>query len=268
MVLPPHLARVGEAMEFKLAPPLYKRTQIVTLSESSREEIHELLGLPRENVHVVPPGIDPSYAPLPGEPGPDGVGAGKSERPLVVAVGRLVPVKRVDLLIDALVAAKRQVPALEAVIVGEGYERDALEAQIAAADAQDWLTLPGRVSDAELVALYQRAWLVTSASAREGWGMTLTEAAACGTPSVVTDIAGHRDAVARDSSGVLVPEPEDLAPALARVLTDANHRAALTAGALRQAERFTWKATARDTLAVLAAEAERRSARRRGPWRS
>ncbi|MDQ1671454.1 MAG: hypothetical protein QOC98_16, partial [Frankiaceae bacterium] len=256
MVLPPHLARVGEAMEFKLAPPLYKRTQIVTLSESSREEIHELLGLPLANVHVVPPGIDPSYAPLPGP-----VGAGKSERPLVVAVGRLVPVKRVDLLIDALVAAKRTVPALEATIVGEGYEREALEAQIAAAGAQDWLTLPGRVSDAELVALYQRAWLVTSASAREGWGMTLTEAAACGTPSVVTDIAGHRDAVAVGTGGLLVPEPADLAGAIATVLNNETLRRSLTEGALRHAERFTWNSTALQTLSVLAAEAERRRSR-------
>ena len=46
----------------------------------------------------------------------------------------------------------RRCPALEAVLVGEGYERDALEAQIRAAGAQDWLRLPGRVSDAELVA--------------------------------------------------------------------------------------------------------------------
>jgi glycosyltransferase involved in cell wall biosynthesis len=192
----------------------------------------------------------------------DGPTRGKSERPLVVAVGRLVPVKRVDRLVDALIRTKQQVPDLEAVIVGEGYERDDLEAQIAEAGAQDWLTLPGRVSDAELVALYQQAWVVTSASAREGWGMTLTEAAACGTPSVVTDIAGHRDAVARDSSGVLVPEPEDLAPALASVLNDAGRRAELTAGALRQAARFTWNATARATLTVLADEAERRRAKR------
>lgn len=269
MVLPPHLARVGEAMEFRLAPPLYKRTQIVTLSESSREEIHELLGLPLENVHVVPPGIDPAYSPAPGPDGrPGPAGSGKSERPLVVAVGRLVPVKRVDRLIDALLAAKRRVPALEATIVGEGYEREALEAQIRAAGAEDWLTLPGRVSDAELVALYRRAWLVTSASAREGWGMTLTEAAACGTPSVVTDIAGHRDAVARDLSGLLVPEPPDLAGTIVDVLTDEALRRRLTEGALTHAARFTWNATARDTLAVLADEAERRRARGRGSWRS
>ena len=58
----------------------------------------------------------------------------------------------------------KSVPTLEAVLVGEGYERDALEAQIRAAGAQDWLRLPGRVSDAELVQLYQRAWVLTSAS--------------------------------------------------------------------------------------------------------
>lgn len=249
MVLPPHLARIGETVEFKLAPPLYRRTKIVTLSESSREEIHELLGLPLENVTVVPPGIDPAYSPA----------GRKSERPLVVAVGRLVPVKRVDKLVSALLEVKKRVPDLEATLVGEGYEREALEAQIRLAGAEDWLTLPGRVSDAELVDLYQRAWVVTSASAREGWGMTITEAAACGTPSVVTDIAGHADAVARDSSGLLVPEPEDLAPALTSVLTDASLRQRLSDGALTQAARFTWQATARATFGVLAEEAQRRN---------
>ncbi len=251
MVLPPHLARVGETVEFKVAPPMYRRTKIVTLSESSREEIHELLGLPLENVTVVPPGIDPAYSPA----------GAKSERPLVVAVGRLVPVKRVDRLVSALLKVKQQVPDLEATIVGEGYEREALETQIRLAGAEDWLTLPGRVSDAELVDLYRRAWVLTSASAREGWGMTITEAAACGTPSVVTDIAGHADAVAADSSGLLVPEPEDLAPALSSVLTDAALRERLDKGALAQAARFTWQATARATFSVLAAEAGRRGER-------
>jgi glycosyltransferase involved in cell wall biosynthesis len=258
MVLPPHLAKVGETVEFKLAPPLYRRTKIVTLSESSREEIHELLGIPLANVTVVPPGIDPAYSPADPQSGPR-----KSERPLVVAVGRLVPVKRVDKLVSALVETKKRVPDLEATLVGEGYEREALEAQIRAAGAEDWLTLPGRVSDAELVELYRRAWVVTSASAREGWGMTITEAAACGTPSVVTDIAGHADAVARDSSGLLVPEPEDLAPALASVLTDATLRQRLSDGALAQAARFTWQATARHTFSVLAEEARQRNARSR-----
>jgi glycosyltransferase involved in cell wall biosynthesis len=175
-------------------------------------------------------------------------------------VGRLVPVKRLDLLVNALVRLKQDVPDLEAVLVGEGYERPALEAQIAAAGATGWLKLPGRLSDDELIALYRRAWVLTSASAREGWGMTITEAAACGTPSVVTKIAGHSDAVADGSSGILVSEPAALTGALRDVLTTSSLRERLSAGALQHAARFTWDNTARATFEVLAAQARRRSA--------
>jgi len=247
MVLPPHLARVGETIEFRIAPPLYRRTPIVTLSESSREEIIHLLKMRPELVSVTPPGISPRFSP----------GGTRSPHPLVVAVGRLVPVKRLDALIDALVATQRQVPKLQAVLVGEGYERAALEARIAAAGATSWISLPGRVDDADLIELYRRAWVLTSASAREGWGMTITEAAACGTPAVVTRIAGHNDAVDEGRSGILVDEPADLTPALTGVLTTPRLHEQLVAGALAHAERFTWDATARGTFRKLAEQAER-----------
>src|SRR5205085_1521539 len=73
-------------------------------------------------------------------------------------------------------------PDLEAVVVGEGYERAALEARRHALGADGWIHLPGRVEDDALLDLYRRAWVVASTSLREGWGMTITEAAACGTP--------------------------------------------------------------------------------------
>jgi glycosyltransferase involved in cell wall biosynthesis len=207
-----------------------------------------MLHMRPEKVTVVPPGISSRFSP----------GGSRSSHPLVVAVGRLVPVKRVDLLVRALMAAKLLVPELEAQIVGEGYERENLQAHIDAAGAGSWLRLVGRVDDDELVELYRRAWLVASASAREGWGMTLTEAAACGTPAVATRIAGHTDAVADGISGLLVDEPADLGPTIASVLTDVGLRRALIEGALKQAQQFTWDATARGTFAELAAEATRR----------
>ncbi|MGI8939376.1 MAG: glycosyltransferase family 4 protein, partial [Iamia sp.] len=185
MVLPPRLAAIGDTIERRVAPVLYRRSRIVTLSESSRRELVDELGYRPERVSVVPPGVDPSFT----------VGeVAKADHPLVVAAGRLVPVKRYDLLIDALVELKQRHPGLEAVLVGEGYERIALDQRIAAHDAGSWLRLPGRIPHQDLVDLYRRAWVVTSASAREGWGMTITEAAACGTPAVVTDINGHADA--------------------------------------------------------------------------
>ena len=136
---------------------------------------------------------------------PRGGTSEKSATPLVVAVGRLVPVKRFDELIEVMAEVRRTHPTVELTIVGDGAERENLEALVADLDASDWVSLPGRLSDDELVELYRRAWVLASASAAEGWGMTVTEAAACGTPAVVTDIPGHRDAVQPGSPGCCRP---------------------------------------------------------------
>jgi glycosyltransferase involved in cell wall biosynthesis len=249
MVLGRALARIGDTIERILAPWFYRRSTIVTLSESSKEEIHERLHLPTSHIAVVPVGIDPRYRP----------GGAKRPNPHVVAVGRLVPVKRYELLIRELANVKCSIPELTAEIIGEGYERAALEQLIEELGATAWLRLPGRASDDELLDAYRSAWVVASSSLREGWGMTLTEAAACGTPSVATDIAGHRDAVRRDVSGLLVPdEPGALADGLVRVLADVELRARLSEGALAYASTLTWEATATEVFRLLAASAPAR----------
>ena len=248
MTLPPRLARLGRNLEFRVAPPLYRRTPVVTLSESSKAELVERLHFKPARVDVVPPGVDPRFTP----------GAELAPEPLVVAVGRLVPVKRYDLLLDALAIARERHPGLRAVVVGEGYERPRLEALRTELGAQDWCSLPGYVTDQELVDLYRRAWVVASASAHEGWGMTLTEAAACGTPAVATRIPGHEDAVRNGVTGVLVDDARDLGGAIGRVLADRTMRDRLGAAARERAAELTWAATARGTLEVLAAEAIRR----------
>lgn len=253
MVLEPGLAKAGKFFEHRLAPPLYRRTPIVTLSESSRTEIVDYLGLPPANVRVVPPGIDERFH-RSGE---------KSLTPLVVSVGRLMPSKRFNDLIETMAAVRRSVPDVELVIVGDGYERPELEAQIASIGAQAWIRLAGRVSDEELISLYRRAWIVASASIAEGWGMTLTEAAGCGTPSVATDIAGHRDSVANGRSGILASSPRALTEAITAVLTDPALREQLSEGASAHAATLTWAATALGTFTPLAEDALRRSKGRR-----
>ena len=142
-------------------------------------------------------------------------------------------------------------------MIGEGYERPALEALRAELGAADWVSMPGRVDDAELVSWYRQAWLVASSSQREGWGMTLTEAAACGTPAVATAIAGHADAVLNGESGILVDDVRGLGGAIGRVLGDDVLRSRLSKGAVTRARWFTWDATARRALEALAEEAGR-----------
>ncbi len=245
LVLPRGLAEAGHLLEHRIAPPFYRRGRIVTLSRSSKAEIVERLHLPADRITVTPPGVEPRFSP----------GGERAATPLVVAVGRLVPVKRFHLLIEALVQLKATHPDLRAVIAGEGYERPALEAQLDAHGARGWIELPGFVDDDALVDLYRAAWVVASSSLREGWGMTVTEAGACGTPAVATRIGGHEDAVVDGRSGLLVESTDELVAALDAVLRDEVLRRRLGHGALEHASRLTWDATARGTLAALGAEA-------------
>jgi glycosyltransferase involved in cell wall biosynthesis len=249
----PWLADLGNTLEGRVAPFVYRRTRVVTPSDSSKAEIVELLALRPELVSVVNNGTDAAFTP----------GGRKARTPVAIAVGRLVPVKRYDLLLRAVAHARETVPELTLTIVGEGYERPRLDEVVRDLDAERWVTFAGRVSQDELVRLYRRAWLVVSSSAREGWGLSLTEAAACGTPAVATRISGHADAVADGRSGLLVDgTPEALADAMTRVATDADLRHRLAAGAVSHASQFSWDATAYGITQVLAAEVERSHRRR------
>jgi glycosyltransferase involved in cell wall biosynthesis len=251
MTLPPNLARLGELIEYRIAPPLYRSTRIVTLSPSSREELIREAGFRPHMVSVVPPGVDRRFSP----------GGRRSPTPLLVAVGRLVPVKRYDLLIKVVAEVQARHPALELVIVGEGYEKPALEELINSMDVGAWVHFAGHLDDDQLVDLYRCAWLLVSASAREGWGMTITEAAACGTPAVVTRILGHRDAVDDEHSGLLADDERQMVEHLNVAIADDEFRQRLGKGALAHAARFTWAGTARGTLEVLAADARARRRR-------
>lgn len=243
-VLPAPLASAGRFLETRVAPPLYRRTRLVTLSQSSKVDIVRRLRIDARRVDVVPPGVDHEFTP--GE---------RSRDPLVVAVGRLVPYKRFDELIDVLVALKARHPNLRAVIAGDGSERQRLEGLVASRGARSWLDLPGRVDSAVLLKLYQSAWVLASSSAFEGWGLTISEAAACATPSVASPIAGHFDAVEEASTGFLAQPGPAMLERLDLVLGDAGLRHRMQQAALAKAGSLSWDAAANAILRILAEEA-------------
>jgi glycosyltransferase involved in cell wall biosynthesis len=246
MALGPRLGALGELFERRVAPPLYRRTTVVTVSESSKRELVDELGLPPGRIRVIPNGVDARYSP--GQ-------VAKEPEPLVAAVGRLAPVKRYDALIRAAHIARRLARPLRLEIVGEGFERPLIESVIDELDAGGWVTLRGSISEADKIDLYRRAWIIASASAREGWGLSLTEAAACGTPAVASRIGGHEDAVIDGVSGVLAPgDPDALGAAMARVLGDDGLRARLSRGALERAAQLSWTAAATALMRVVADE--------------
>jgi glycosyltransferase involved in cell wall biosynthesis len=238
-ILPGPLAAFGRALESRVAPPWYRRGLTVTPSDATRDELLEL-GFRPDRVVAVPNGVDAFFTP----------GGERSPAPSLLAVGRLAPVKRFELVIDAAIEARARITGLTLTIVGDGPVRPELEARIAAAGADGWISLPGRVEREALVDHYRRAWLVVSGSLAEGWGLSLTEGAACGTPCVATDIRGHRSSVVDGSTGVLV-DPSQLGTTIAEVLGDPARLDGLGAAALARARTLTWDHAALGITRVL-----------------
>ncbi|MCO5330662.1 MAG: glycosyltransferase family 4 protein [Ilumatobacteraceae bacterium] len=238
-LLPGPFAHAGRLLEARIAPPFYRRTLTLTPSEATRDDLLALR-FRSERVVAVNNGVEASFVP----------GGTKAPAPTVVSVGRLAPVKRQDELLAAAAIARRRVPDLRLVLVGDGPLRPALEAWVRDHDAAGWVTLAGHRTREELVGLYQSAWVVASASLAEGWGLTMTEAAACGTPAVATDISGHRSSVVDGVTGVLAPL-ERLGEALADVLLDDRRRDSMAAAALARARTLTWDASALGILRSL-----------------
>jgi glycosyltransferase involved in cell wall biosynthesis len=241
-MFPGKLAAVGRALEARVAPPFYRRTEVVTPSEATREELLRLGFKPRL-VTSVDNGVDPFWSP----------GGTRAQVPTIVAVGRQAPVKRFGLLLEAAAEARKKVSLLEVVLVGDGPERQELEAWVRDHHAERWVRFVGRVSNEQLRDHYRRAWIVASASLAEGWGLTMTEGAACGTPSVATNISGHRCSVVDGVTGFLASETATaLGAAMANLLTDSTIRERMGAAALSRAQTLTWDRSALGILQVLA----------------
>jgi glycosyltransferase involved in cell wall biosynthesis len=238
-IMPPPLAAMGRALETRVAPPFYRNGATVTPSESTRDELVEL-GFHSERVTAVPNGVEDYFTP----------GGQRSEAPLVLAVGRFAPVKRVHLALEAAAQARRTVPELRLRLVGDGPLATDLRSWVAANDAAEWVEFAGYVDRHELPAEYRRAWVVLSASLAEGWGLSLTEAAACGTPAVATDIRGHRSSVIDGTTGMLAA-PDRLGEALRTMLVDHDLRERLGTAAQERARTLTWERSATGVLEVL-----------------
>jgi glycosyltransferase involved in cell wall biosynthesis len=212
-----------------ISPRVWRRARgILVQSETVRTELLAELGAQSATlrdavaakVEVVPNGLD-----LP--PGPFAPGTG------VLAVGRLVPLKGMDVVMDAAAASGETL-----TIAGDGPERAALAARTSAANT----TFVGMVPRVRLEQLYRQAGCVVLASSREGLPNVLLEAMSFARPVVATPIAGVRDLVRDGENGLLVP-PGDapaLASALRRLADDPALAARLGAAARATAEGFGW----------------------------
>ncbi len=182
-----------------------------------------------------------TFAPDPATP--------KTAGPSFLYVGRLKRYKGIDLAIRALAALRVDIPEATLQIAGEGGDRRRLEGIARASGVDERVHFLGFVAETRKVQLMRESWAMVFPSAKEGWGITNVEAAACGTLAIAADSPGLRESVLDEETGLLVEHDNVTA------LASAMKRVALEPGLLDRfgprarafAQRLTWDETARRT---------------------
>ncbi len=226
-------------------PRVFRDLPVVAVSDSTRLDLVER-GMDPKRIAVIPNGVDLERL----TPDPNGE---RSELPTLLYLGRLKKYKRIDLIILALAELKDRGVACRLIVAGKGDHRDALEHQCEELGISDMVVFPGFVSEEEKLRLLRSSWLHVLTSPKEGWGIIIIEAAACGTPSVASDSPGLRDSVIDGRTGVLVPHgaPQVLADVLQRLLKDHQTLEAMGHEARAFAEGFAWDDSADSMEAML-----------------
>jgi glycosyltransferase involved in cell wall biosynthesis len=241
--LPLVLAGIGYSIESVL-PVIYRTTPIVTGSESSKRELIEA-GIPEPHVTVVPNGVDHRvYKPR---------AHSKSPHPQILYLGRLRTYKNLDCLIRAMESVLKAVPDVKLSLVGTGGAETELKELTRALGLDAAVTFHGYATEEEKVTFYQSAWLYVTPSEKEGWGLTVIEANACGTPAVAFDVPGLRDSIRDGQTGLLVKKGDitALAATIVNILKDEKLREALSKAALDHAQHFSWDNTAEEFSNVM-----------------
>jgi glycosyltransferase involved in cell wall biosynthesis len=216
---------------------LYRRVPFLTISGSARDELASIDGIPGGNITVAYCGVDP---------GPLGPGE-RSPEPRLLYVGRLKAYKRIELLLDMLI----ELPGVTLDIAGQGDHGETLEDEISHRGLTDRVRVHGHVDESTKAELYRQAWLHVTASASEGWSLTVMEAALCGTPSAALAVGGLRESIVDGETGVLASGPADLTAKVGRLLDDRALRERLGGAARERALTFSWDRTAATTIAVV-----------------
>lgn len=235
VVYDPLRARVGWFIESVVAPRAFRKSRYVAVSSATREELISH-GVRPESISVVHNGIDPL---------PD-TGVGRDPEPRILALGRLVPHKRIEHVIEAAAALRPHHPGLRVAVVGDGWWADELRDVAKRRGVADIVEFTGHVDEAEKARQVARAWVLALPSLKEGWGLVVMEAASLGVPSVAyADAGGVKESIVDGETGLLVQGGEaDFTAALNRLISDEGLRNEMGARARERSREFSWDASA------------------------
>jgi glycosyltransferase involved in cell wall biosynthesis len=234
VVFGPAAARVGWAIESRIAPRIYRRRQYVAVSGRTRDELVDL-GVGHDRIAVIHNGTD----------APRALGVGRALRPTLVVLGRLVPHKRVEHAIDVLARLRPTHPGLQLRVIGHGWWHDRIAEHAEASGVADDVALLGFVDEETKHAELAAGWVALAPSVKEGWGLCVVESASHGVPTVAyRDAGGLSESIVNGRTGVLVADLDEMTHEVARLLAGHTTREEMGEHARDYARQFTWTSTA------------------------
>jgi glycosyltransferase involved in cell wall biosynthesis len=227
-----------------------RAARIITVSECTKADVIELLGVDPERIAVTHLGVDARFRP----PAPAALEAFRARhgiaRPFVLAVGNLEPRKNLAALLRAFARLAPEIPHDLVLVGAEGWLTGEIHATLAALRLGDRIRMTGFVADEDLPFWYGGADLFAFPSRYEGFGLPVIEAMACGAPVVTSNVSSLPE-VAGDAAVLVDPNDDGaIAAGMRRVLTDATLADTLRERGPQRAAIFTWEATALKTVAV------------------
>ena len=216
----------------------------VSCTEEERQ-FTELYGNPPGNIEIVSPGVEHAFF-APGDKGGARHALGLGDGPVLLFVGRIQPLKGVDVAVQSLAELGRRDAILLVVGGASGEEGENELARVR--ELIDELGVGGQVRFVEpqphhiLSTYYRAADVVLVPSRSESFGLVALEAAACGTPVVANAVGGLLTIVEDGRTGFLVPDrrPDVFASHIGRIVTDAGFAAAMSRAAAERARGYTW----------------------------
>lgn len=212
---------------------VYKKIPFAVVSDSSKRELIKE-GIPEENIDLVYNCVDHQlYKPDFSK---------KAEYPLISYLGRIKKYKSVDHLIKAMDLVKNEVPDVKLKIVGDGDNLDSLKKLKTSLNLDKYIEFTGFLSKEKKVEILQSSHLTVNPSCKEGWGLTVIESNACGTPVIASNAPGLKDSVVDGKTGILYEygNIKQLSESIVNLLEDNEKRAEYSSNALEWAAKFNW----------------------------
>jgi glycosyltransferase involved in cell wall biosynthesis len=227
-------------------PYIYQDQKIITISKSSRDNL-EQIGFSRpENIDVINPGVDTyKYH-----------SQTKTPYPSFLYLGRHKSYKNIDIAIKSFAKIIKEHPTARMTVAGEGETAEDLKALVERLRLASHVSFKGRVSEQEKVSLYAQSWVALQPSSYEGWGLTVIEANACGTPVIASGVKGLQDSVKHGETGLLaaVKDVDSFVKAMNWITSYPTSRLELSRQAQEWAGNFKWEVQAQEFISIMQRE--------------